>query len=82
MSKKSSKITEDTFNWCFAIINGKLGQIFFKKGSRSVEGIFGHSYHSKKDIFSAEEKKMIGSDIKKHQFSFRKGKYNRVNVPV
>lgn len=60
--------------WCFAIINGKLAEIFFdqKKNERIV---FGHAYVKESDYKLKREKIWIEKDTKKCQFSYRKGTY-------
>ncbi len=56
--------------WCFAKINGRLAEIYFNK----KDGIFGYCY-IKREEYTKREQKMIDSDIKKHQFIYRKGYY-------
>lgn len=56
--------------WSFAIVNGRLGEIHFIKSF----GIWAHCY-VKRNEFSKSEQKMIDADIKKCQFSYRKGYY-------
>ena len=68
MTKKAQKQFND--GWCFAIVNGKLAEIHFKKGL----GMWGHAY-VKREEFSKTEQKMIDKDIKKYVFSYRKGHY-------
>lgn len=49
--------------WCFALINGKLAEIFFdqKKNERIF---FGHAYVKESEYKSKREKIWIGKDIK------------------
>lgn len=54
--------------WCFAIVNGKLAEIFFEKG----HGIWGYCF-VKREAYSAKEQKMIDADIKRCRFTYRKG---------
>lgn len=62
-------------SWCFAIINNRLAEIFFKgKSSNSIK-IFGHAYVDKSEYSGKIEKKWIAKDIKKLKFSYRKGTY-------
>ena len=56
--------------WSFAIVNGRLAEIHFKKGF----GIWTHCY-VKRSEFSKREQKMIDEDIKKCVFSYQKGFY-------
>ena len=56
--------------WCFAIINGRLAEIYFDK----KYGIYGHCYVERKE-YTKREQKMIDSDIKRYQFVYWKGYY-------
>ena len=60
-----------TDGWCFAIINGRLGEIHFRKGI----GIWAHSYEDRTSYKTKAEQRMIDTDIKKYQFTYRKGYY-------
>jgi hypothetical protein len=66
-NKTQSKLNE---GWCFAIVNGRLAEIYFKRGSK----IYGHAY-VERDEFSKREQKMIDKDIEKHIFSYRNSLY-------
>lgn len=68
MNKKDNTKFND--GWCFAIVNGRLAEIHFKKGL----GIWAHGY-VKRSEFSKREQKMIDVDIKKYVFSYQKGFY-------
>ena len=57
--------------WCFAIVNGRLAEIHFKK----KVGIWAHSYHDRKSYKTKAEQKMIDADIKKYRFTYRDGYY-------
>ncbi|MBU0476426.1 hypothetical protein KKB68_00195 [Patescibacteria group bacterium] len=61
---------ESNNGWCFAMINGRLAEIYFDK----KQGIYGHCYVQRKE-YTKKEKKMIDSDILKYQFVYRKGCY-------
>lgn len=56
--------------WCFAIINGRLAEIYFDEKA----GPYAHCYIERKE-YNKREQKMIDADIKKCQFSYRKGYY-------
>jgi len=56
--------------WCFAVVNGRLAEIYFDK----KYGIYGHCY-VKRNEFNKKEQKIINSDIKKYQFTYRKEYY-------
>lgn len=69
MTKKEGQLK---FNdgWCFAIVNGRLAEIFFDK----KYGIHGHCY-VKREEYSKRERKMIDSDTRENHFIFRKHYY-------
>lgn len=69
---KMEKKTKFNDEWCFAIVNNRLAEIHFKKGSY----IWAHCYVDRSK-FSKKEQKMIDKDIKKCVFSYRKGFYNK-----
>jgi len=56
--------------WCFAVVNGRLAEIYFKE----KYGIYAHGYIERKE-FDKREQKMIDADIRKYQFFYRKGCY-------
>lgn len=57
--------------WSFAIVNGRLAEIHFAKSF----GIWAHAYVKRSSFKTKSEQKMIDADIKKCQFSYRKGFY-------
>lgn len=60
--------------WSFAIINGRLAEIFFerKKGKFSIDA---HCYVKESEYKTKKEKGWIQRDTQKNQFTYRKGKY-------
>jgi len=64
------EVTKFNNGWCFAVVNGRLAEIYFDK----KYGIFGHCYVEKND-YSKREQRMINSDIKKYQFIYRRKYY-------
>ncbi|MDO8562102.1 MAG: hypothetical protein Q7S05_04755 [bacterium] len=67
----------ERMNWCFAIVNGKLAEIFFdRKRGKSV--IAAHCYVKKSGYKTAQEKRWILSETKKFRFIWRNKKYTRV----
>ena len=62
----------DFGSWCFAIINGRLGEIYFDKNGKSK--IHSHCY-VKREEYSKKEQGMIDSGTKKYHFTWRNGKY-------
>lgn len=65
--KKKLKFND---GWCFAILNGRLAEIFFKK----KYGIYSHCYVQREE-YSKQEQKMIDTDIKKCRFIYKKRYY-------
>lgn len=61
--------------WCFAIVNGKLAEIYFRKNY----GIWAHCYEKAFSYKTKKEKKWIKSDTKKFRFSYKKGYYYDFN---
>lgn len=68
--KKKIKKAEFNDGWCFAVVNGRLAEIHFMK----KYGIWGHGY-VKREEFNKREQKMINSDIKRCQFTYRNNSY-------
>lgn len=60
--------------WCFAIVNGKLAEIFFDQGKE--EKVFlGHAYVEESEYKTKKERAWIKKDTIKYHFSYRKGLY-------
>ncbi len=57
-------------SWCFALINGKLAEIFFSK-KRNTIYMTGHCYVKRGGYKTKREQKMIDSDIKKCQLTYK-----------
>lgn len=57
--------------WCFAVVNGRLVEIHFKRGL----GIWAHTYVKRNEYFTKREQKTINEDIRKYVFSYQKGFY-------
>lgn len=66
-------------NWCFAIINNKLAEIYFEKNKGSIK-FLGHCYVNESEYSSEKEKKWIKEDMMKVRFTYRKGKYTKKYV--
>jgi len=67
---KSEKKLKFNDGWCFAIVNGRLAEIYFRKKC----GIYAHCY-VKRAEFNKGEQKMIDKDIEKYRFIYRGGYY-------
>lgn len=66
-------------SWCFAIVNGKLAEIYFDQTKKGLKNI-GHCYVKKEDYKTKMEQKYIKEDTAKFRFVYRKGKYKRVEL--
>ena len=61
-------------HWCFAIVNGKLAEIYFEiKKEKPV--INSHCYVKREEFKTKHEQKMIDDDTKKYHFTWQKGIY-------
>lgn len=69
-------------NWSFAIINGKLGEIYFEKTKNGKTKLLGHCYVKKEEFKTKEEQKCIDTDIKKSRIIYRNKKYKIVKNKV
>ena len=67
-------------NWCFAIINNRLAEIYFEKHQGSIK-FLSHCYVKKADYKSEKEKRWIAEDIIKVKLIYRKGKY-KSKLPI
>lgn len=67
--------------WCFALINKRLAEIFFKEknGEISMEG---HCYVKANEYKTKTEKRQIKQDTVKHQFIYRNGRYKDQNGKI
>ena len=62
--------------WCFAMVNGRLAEIFFDKNNKNRQSkIFGHCYVKKEKYGTKQEKKRIEKDIEKYRLSYRTKTY-------
>jgi len=73
--RKKSKFETIDWVWAYALVNGRLADIYFEKG-KGTKAIFGHGYLDKiKSRWSKEDKALMKKDIQKNRFTYRKGKY-------
>jgi hypothetical protein len=66
-------------NWCFAIINNKLAELYFEKKNKHIKFI-GHAFIKTSEYTTKAEQKAIAKDIKIHRFVYRNKKYRRVST--
>ena len=66
--------------WCFAIINNRLGEIYFKKDKNGKAKLQGHCYVRKEElkIKTKEELCAIKTDTAKGKIIYRNKKYKLV----
>lgn len=67
-------------NWCFAIINGKLAEVYFKKERGKIK-IIGHCYVQSREYTTKKEQRYITEDTAKFQFNYRSGVYKDLLKP-
>ena len=68
--------------WCFAIINGRLAEIFFEPKKKGEPKILGHAYVKREEYKAKKEQKYITEDTAKFRLSYRNGLYKRLAVQV
>lgn len=69
-------------NWCFAIVNNRLSEIFFEK-SKNKLNIIGHTYVKKSEYETVGEKKWMDTETKKLRFLYKNKKYIQLsNLPT
>ena len=61
--------------WSFAIINGKLAEIFFDTERGGDPVMRGHCYVEKSEYKTKREQHWIESDTKEYRFTYRNKKY-------
>ena len=63
--------------WCFALINGKLAEIFFDKKGKKI--LFeGHCFVEEEEYKTKQEKSWIKKDTSKYQFKYKSGEYTEI----
>jgi len=68
-------------NWCFALINEKLAELFFQKWGRGRR-FLGHAYVNKSEYKTKKELVWIEKETKLYQFKWTKtGGYTMINLP-
>lgn len=61
-------------NWCFAVINDKLAEIYFERSGQEIK-FLGHCYVKKAEYKDKSELRQIEKDIAKHRFVYKKNQY-------
>lgn len=62
-------------SWSFALINGKLAEVYFDQKKNGEPVIRGFCYVKKSEYSTKREKKWIETDTKRYHFSYRGRKY-------
>jgi hypothetical protein len=64
--------------WCYAIINRRLGEIFFtRKNNEPI--IEGHCYLGKDEKFTKTEANVLQHDIIHNQFAYYRRQYRHID---
>ena len=71
---KKTSIKNNNGGWAFAIVNGRLAEIYFNP-IKGVLVIYGHCYVKRSEYKTRSEHSMIDKDIKKFHLSYRNNKY-------
>ena len=66
--------------WRFAIINNRLGEIYFDKKKNDRIKILGHCYVKREDLKTKQEQKCITEDIEKARVIYRNEEYKLIKV--
>lgn len=64
-------------DWCFAVINNKLAEVYFEKKKNKKVKFLGHCYVKQEEYKTKTEQRWIKQDTEKFKFSYRNGEYNR-----
>jgi hypothetical protein len=65
-------------NWCFAIVNNKIGEIYFDRSKSGRVSISNHCYVGKSEFKNKEERKALEEDIKKFKVIYKNKKYKLI----
>ncbi len=63
-------------NWSFALINGRLAEIYFEEKAGKIK-FFGHCYVKREDYKTKQEQKQIDKDVRHLKLVYRRGNYTR-----
>lgn len=68
--------------WCFAIVNGKLAEIYFDKKKNDQPKIWGHCYVKREDYKVEQEQRCIDKDTKQVKLLYRNKEYKLITPLV
>ena len=63
--------------WSFAIVNGRLAEVFFDRSKNGTVKIEGHCYVKMEEYTTKKEQHWIEKDCEKACFVYRNKKYSR-----
>ena len=63
-------------NWCFALINNRLAEIYFDKTKGGKRKIHTHCYVRRNEFRTRHEQEMINADIKMVRLVYRDKQYH------
>ncbi|MBI2635432.1 MAG: hypothetical protein HYW79_02710 [Parcubacteria group bacterium] len=66
--------------WCFAIVNNRLAEIYFKEKKNGRREIWAHCYVEKNDYKTKREQKWIAEDAKRMEVVYRNKKYQLIKT--
>lgn len=66
-------------DWSFAIVNGKLSEIYYNKNKKGEMKFIGFCHVNKSDYKTKMEQKYILHDTAKFVFTFRNGVYKQLS---
>jgi hypothetical protein len=64
--------------WNFAIINNRLGEIYYDKDKNGTNKFWGHCYVKREDFKLKIEQKAINQDTKRLRIVYRNEKYKLI----
>ena len=65
-------------DWSFAIVNGKLSEIFYNKSKKGKVKMIGFCHVNKSDYKTRKEQEYILKDTAKFRLTFRKNIYKQI----
>lgn len=68
-------------HWSFAIINGRLAEVWYYRDEEHQPVFIAHCYVKREEYTTKKEQIMIEKDIKKVKLRYVKGKYSKIPSP-
>jgi len=65
-------------DWCFAIVNGKLSEIYFNKNKKGEMKFDGFCHVNKSDYKTKMEQRYITEDVARFKFTYRNNVYRKL----